>query len=320
MAFNIFYNVPKTPEDALSYGIRAKLPIKRGCPNLHPVFILNESDSWNCRLCGADQKYNIPFKRGVVIPFQTNLPDNRNINPENLVFGVKDTLNQTNFLIQIELQDETGTTIFDLADLFCSEYNVAYTENLGSFQTWFVNTALFPVSLTCWRLKISYYKLDQISNTQILEREIFTEYFSEIIDCSKNYVDVVSSYGFTDCIGLFYGEFNNFLGTSNLPYYNYILLEGEKEFIGSDSQIESQADSGKVLRKEKVDNYQIKGGLVAPFYAKMLDITLNGSSVFVEEVEYINFSFGKNNDSSKMWVIDITFQKTCNLDNLNCSL
>ena len=128
MGFIIQYPVPKVPQSALTYAYRAKLPIRRTCPILPPVFILNESDGWGCNLCGADQNYKIPYKRGNVFPFQTTFADNRNDAPENLVFGFKDTLNQTNFWVQVEVLDESGNVVFDLVDLFCDDYYAYYVQ------------------------------------------------------------------------------------------------------------------------------------------------------------------------------------------------
>ena len=320
MGFIIQYPVPKVPQSALTYAYRAKLPIRRTCPILPPVFILNESDGWGCNLCGADQNYKIPFQRGNVLPFQTTFADNRNDTPENLVFGFKDTLNQTNFWVQVEVLDESGNVVFDLVDLFCDDYYVAHSENIGSVQTWFLNTAFLPVSLKCWRLRVTYYKFNQITLVQEVERVIFTEYFEEVIDCNKEFSAFSSTYDDADCNGAIYSQFSNFLGTNNPAYYNFLLVEGQVEFVGSSTNVESEADTGKILRREKVDNFQLLGTLVAPFYAKMLDVVTNGNTILVDGVEYKNFSFGKNNDASRNWVLQLTFEQSCFLDGRNCDL
>lgn len=320
MGFIIQYPVPKTPQSALTYAYRAKLPIKRPCPIVPPVFILNEGDGWGCNLCGADQNFKIPFRRGDILPFQTTFADNRNDSPENLVFGFKDTLNQTDFWVQVEVLDQDGNVIFDLVDNFTDDYYVAHSDELGSVQTWFLNTAFLPVSLKCWRLKVTYYKWNQITLVQEIERVVFTEYFEQVIDCNKDFVGITSTYDSTDCNGTIYSQFSNFFGTSNPAFYNFLLVEGQVEFVGSETNVESEADTGKILRREKVDNYQLLGTLVAPFYAKMLDVVANGNTVLIDGVQYRNFSFGKNNDASRMWVLSLTFDQTCFLDGRDCSL
>mgnify|MGYP000616033431 CR=1 FL=1 len=321
MAFTINYVVPKTPQNALSYAYRQKLPIKRPCPLVPPVFLLNESDGWGCNLCGADQNFKTPYKRGNVLPFQTNFADNRNASPENIVFGIKDTLTAASgFYVQIEVLDEVGGVVFDLADLFCDDYYVAHSDEFGSVQTWFLNTAFLPISLKCWRLRVTYYKFNQITASVEVERVIFTEYFEEVIDCNKEFVGIVSTYDDVDCNGNIYSQFSNFLGTSNPAFYNFLLVEGQEEFVGSSTTVETEADSGKILRREKIDNYQINGTLVAPYYAKMLDTAVNGNTVLVDGVQYQNFSFGKNNEANKMWFIQLTFEQTCTLDGRNCSI
>lgn len=319
--FNIIYTVPKVPQSALTYAYRAKLPIRRTCPILPPVFILNEGDGWACNLCGADQNYKIPYKRGNIIPFQTTFADNRNAQPDVLVYGFKDTFNQTDYFVQVEVLDQDGNVVFDLVDLFCDDYYVAHSDEFGSVQTWFLNTSYLPVSLKCWRLKVSFYKWNQISLVQELERVIFTEYFEEVIDCNKEFVAITSTYDSVDCNGSIYSQFSNFLGTTTNPaFYNFLLVEGQAEFIGSETNVESEADTGKILKREKVDNFQLNGTLVAPFYAKMLDTVVSGNTVLIDDIEYKNFSFGKNNDSSRNWVLSLTFNQSCFLDGRDCNL
>jgi hypothetical protein len=320
MAFVIQYPVVKTPQSALTYGYRAKLPIKRPCPILPPVFVLNEGDSWGCILCGADQNFKIPYRRGDVFPFQTTFADNRNDAPENLVFGFKDIPNPTNYFVQVEVLDENGAVVFSDVDLFCDDYYVAHSNDFGSVQTWFLNSAFLPVSLKCWRLRVTYYRFNQISLIQEVERVIFSEYFEEIPDCNKSFVGISSTYDSVDCNGNIYSQFSNFLGTNNPAFYNFILLEGEVEFTESSVSVESEADSGKVLRREKIDNYRINSTIVAPFFAKMLDVVVNGNNVLVDNIQYRNFSFGKNNQANRMWFIQLTFEQICFLDGRNCSI
>jgi hypothetical protein len=315
---NITYPVPYVAETALTYSYRQKLPIKRPCPLISPNFLLNESDSWNCNLCGADKPFFMPFQRGDIIPFQTNFADTFNTNPEVINYGFKDSLS-ADWYVMIELQDENGAILSSFIDTFCSEYNVAFSDLYGSVQTWFLNTALFPISLTCFRLKVTYYTFNQVTLLKEIERVIFTEYYRKIIDCEK-YIGISSIYDTIDCYGNIYSQFENYLGTSNSTYYNFVRIEGEVEFMGNNENIEVETDRGIILRKEIISEYQVKGGIIAPYFARLIDSAIRGKNVTISGISYDTFSFGKNNDSSREWLVFLTMQNSCTIDNRNCTL
>lgn len=321
MSLLIVYPVPKVPESAQTYSFRLKLPLRRDCPLLDPIFILNEGDSWNCNLCGADKPFFVPFFTGDFIPFQTSFPDNFNTDPSIINAGFKDSANNSpgDYYVIVELQDESGATVSDLIDTFSDEYYVAYSDEFGSVQTWFLNTAILPMSLKCWRLKVTYYKYNQITMMPEIERVIFTEYFRLVENCD-DYVTITSSYSKVDCYGNIYATFDNFFGTSNPSYYSFARLEGEVLYLGSSQDVQTETDRGQILRRDIIRNYQLKGGIVAPFYGEIIDKTVNGDTVIIGNEEYENFSFGKNNEESREWVIDMTMNRTCELDSRNCSL
>lgn len=314
----LIYPIVYTPEDGKTFSIRSKIPIKRECPTLAPPFILNENDSWNCNLCGADKPFFIPFQTGDVMPLQTNFADGYNSNPGIINYGIKDSI-ALDWYVMIELQDESGVTISSDADFFCSEYWVAFSEIYGSAQTWFLNTALLPVNLDCFRLKITYYYFDQVTLTKEIERVIFTEYYRKIKDC-ETYSAIHSVYSTTDCYNNVYITFTNFLGTSNTAFYSFVRLEGEHEMIGDNVNVVTETDRNVILRREIIDEYRFKGGIVAPFFALMIKRAIRGKTVYLNGVNYQNFTISKNNDASREWVIDMNFNTTCTKDDRNCNL
>lgn len=313
---NILYPITYTPEETLTYAYRAAMPMRLDCPVFAGGLLLNESDSWNCNLCGSDKPFFEPFVRGDVLPFQTRFTDNYNVDPSILIGGIKSSLG-AEFYVMIELQEENGTTITDLADDFCESYYVGYDVNLGSFQTWFVNTALFPLNMKCFRLKITYYKIDQITLLKTIERVVFTEYYKEV-ECNQETVLIQSSYSSFDCFNNYYGTLTNTLGSLPIPYYNSMRLFGEVEQIG-ETESTTENDKGTVISKEIISNYQVVSGLYAPYYARKLSQAVRGNRVTVDNVVYKNFNFDKNNDGSKMWAIDLTFDKQCEIDNRQCN-
>lgn len=315
----IIYPVPLALEDAKTYSYRQKVPIRRACPVVAPPFALNESDTWNCNLCGADMPFFIPFLRGDIIPLQTNFADNFNTDPENPTYGIRST-GAADWYVMIELQDSTGSTISSQVDTFADVHYVAYSQKWGAVQTWFVNTGYFPTTLKCWRLKITYYYYDQISASKQIERVLYSEYYKEFTNCGPTIV-IESTYEGADCYGNIYDTFAETTGVGGInPYYNSIRIEGEIEFTGNDENADITTDYGKVLRRTITSNYRINSGIVAPFFARMLDRVVRGSVVTINGEQYKNFTFEKNNDASRMWVVDLQFTKDCILDNRGCNL
>lgn len=315
----IIYPVPQVPEDARSYSYRAPMPIRRACPIVAPPFLLNEGDAWNCTLCGADQEFFIPYLYGDILPFQTNFADNYNTNPAVLNAGIKTTVS-ADWYVVIELQDGSGTTISDLADTFCSTYYVAYSEQYGSVQNFFVNTGLFPLGLKCWRLKITYLKVNQITSLVETERVIYTEYHKEANECSS-YVAIQSVYDTVDCSGNIYTLLENSLGVdTTTTYYNFLRFEGSVEFIGRSSEVTIETDRNKVIQQQLTKIFNVGAALIAPYFADMLHRVVSGSTVTVDGTEYKNFTFDKNNDASRMWVALLQFEEVCRVDNRGCNL
>jgi len=315
----IVYTVPMTAEDAKTYSYRAAVPIRRACPVVAPPFALSEADTWNCNLCGADMPFFAPFLRGDIMPLQTNFADAFNTDPTNPTYGFKTTI-ATDFYVMVELQDANGATISSLIDTFADTYYVGYSEKWGSVQTFFINTGYFPVGLKCFRLKITYYKFDQISSAKVIERVLYSEYYREYTNCGPTIL-IESTYQGMDCYGNIYDLFAVSVGagTTN-AYYNSIRIEGEIEFTGNDESADIATDLGKVVRRTILSNYRINSGIAAPYFARMLDRVVRGSTVTINGEQYKNFVFEKNNDQSRMWVIDLTFEKECRLDNRGCNL
>ena len=319
MAINIIYPVVYVPQEALTYSFRQKLPIRINCATNQPPFLLNEGDSWNCNLCGADKPFFIPFLIGDIIPLQTQYPDNYNTDPAIINFGFKDTL-AADWYVEVELQDANGATISSFIDVFCTDYWVSHSADVGSLQTWFINTALLPSFLECFRLKITYYFFNQITALKEVERVIYTEYYQKVKDCER-YSVITSDYDTSDCYGGIYTSPLNYLGTSNIAYYNFIRLEGENERQGNEENIEVETDRGVILRRQIIENWNFKGGIIAPFFADMIERTLRGKNVYVNFKKFSNFSFAKNNDASREWVVNITMQNDeCKIDSRNCNL
>lgn len=313
----IIYPVSYIAADARSYSFRAQLPIKYECPIIPPGFNSDANSLWNCNRCGSAREFYQPYERGDVIPFQTTFDDNYNNPIDTLTAGIRGLISSVNYYVEIELLDGDGVLISNIADDFCSDYWVGYDAEIGSIQTWFLNTGLLPSNLKCFSLKINYYKIDQTSGLSVLERVIYTEQFRENDTC-RTTVAIQSSYANTDCDGLFYGFVPNYLGTNNPAYYNFIRLFGSVDYIGETEETETN-DRGTILRQTIVENYKIISGLVPEYYTRRISKTVRGNAIFVDNIEYKNFSFPDKPDEHRMFEMDLSFDKECRIDNRKCN-
>lgn len=314
----INYPITYVPEISRTYSFRQPVPIRYACPVLPPNFMQSETDAWNCNLCGSDIPFYIPYVQGDVIPFQTQYTDLYNQPNSVLVAGFL-TSESTSHYIAVSLYDCCGNLITDLIDEFSDSYHVGQSISTGSIQTWFVNTGLFPNDLDCFRLKIEYYKLNPDTLEPELDRTLWTEYYKAIEDCG-NLIDtslIYSTYSNYDCNGNFYGTLTNYLGSNNTPFYNSLRIFGTVEFFG-DTEAVVENDRNVVISKDITENYGIISAAVPPFYIKLLQQAVRGNYVTVDGVQYQNFRYDSKPEDNRMFLLDLTFDKKCRIDNKQC--
>lgn len=314
----ITYPITYVPQVSRTYSFRQPVPIRYVCPVLPPNFMQNETDAWNCNLCGSDIPFYIPYVQGDIIPFQTQYTDNYNQPNSVLVAGFL-TSESTSHYIAVSLYDCCGNLITDLIDEFSDSYHVGQSLATGSIQTWFVNTGLLPNDLDCFRLKIEYYKLNPDTLEPELDRTLWTEYYKAIPDCG-NLIDtslIYSTYANYDCNGNFYGTLTNYLGSNNTPFYNSLRVYGTVEFFG-DTEAVIENDRNVVISKDITENYGIISAAVPPFYIKLLQQAVRGNYVTVDGVQYQNFRYDSKPEDNRMFLLDLTFDKKCRIDNKQC--
>jgi hypothetical protein len=313
----IQYPVTYTNELSFTNTIRARVPIRYPCPDLPPNFIFNESESWNCNLCGSDLPFFTPYVSGDIIPFQTRFVDEYNQPSSILTSGFRTSLGGSYF-VMVEVIDCCDNIITKNIDDFCDEWYVGHSDETGSVQTFFVNTGL--ISVDCFKLRITFRKIDPTSGLPVDDRIIFTEYYKEIPACGfTESVLIESTYSQFDCDGLFYGQLRNTFGVGNSPYYNSIRLFGNVEFIG-DSESVTENDRNVVISKQITKNYKIISGVYPPYYVQKLAQTVRGFNVSVDGNVYQNFAYDQKPDDSRMFGIDLTFDDICRIDNRRCDI
>lgn len=308
------YPITYVPEISRTYAFRQPVPIRYACPILPGNFMLSETDAWNCNLCGSDMPFYIPYVQGDVIPFQTQYADNYNLPNDILVSGF-DTTSSAGYIV-VNLYDCCGTLISSYLDEFSDSYHIGQSLATGSIQTWFVNTGLFPSDLDCFRLKIEYYK-NQTSPE--LERTIWTEYYKRVEGCGNlnNTSLIYSTYANYDCVGNYYGTLTNYLGSNNTPFYNSLRIFGNVEFFG-DTEAIVENDRNVVISKDITENYGIISGAVPPFYIKLLQQAVRGNYVTVDNQAYQNYRYDSKPEDNRMFLLDLTFDKKCRIDNKQC--
>jgi hypothetical protein len=278
----------------------------------------NFNDAWNCNLCGSDLPFYIPYVEGDIIPFQTQVTDNYNQPNSVLVAGFQ-TSTSTSHYVVVSLYDCCGNLVSDFIDDFSDSYHVGQSLSTGSIQTWFVNTGLFQADLDCFRLYIDYYKINQITLEPELDKRLYTEYYKKIEGCGSlnDTALIYSTYANYDCNGNFYGTLTNYLGSNNTPFYNSLRIFGIVEFFG-DTEAITENDRNVVISKDITENYGIISGAVPPFYIKLLQQAVRGNIVTVDGVQYQNFRYDSKPDDNRMFLLDLTFDKRCRLDNKQC--
>jgi hypothetical protein len=269
-------------------------------------------------LCGSDLPFYIPYVEGDIIPFQTQVTDNYNQPNSVLVAGFQ-TSTSTSHYVVVSLYDCCGNLVSEFIDDFSDSYHVGQSLATGSIQTWFVNTGLFPADLDCFRLYIEYYKINQITLEPELDKRLYTEYYKKIEGCGNlNDTSLIySTYANYDCNGNFYGTLTNYLGSNNTPFYNSLRIFGTVEFFG-DTEAITENDRNVVISKDITENYGIISGAVPPFYIKLLQQAVRGNYVTVDAVQYQNFRYDSKPEDNRMFLLDLSFDKRCRLDNKQC--
>jgi hypothetical protein len=323
--------VPYAPATELSYYRDVPLPIIADCPEYPaPLFVSSLADTWNCNK-GCDKSYFQLYKRGDIIPLQIALPDQKNTNVQIPTVGWRTTdLVNTNWYIKAELFTELDcvTPVFTLVEQFCKDWWVTYSDRFGSLQTLFIDTSLLPINQNWFRLKIT-----TVDAAGIEKITIWSELFKEVT-CEPT-VLLESSYNSVDCLKRHYGaprfvfDTTVHIAVANggnppnyqaLAFYNSLRFNGsiDLEDMGAEQKLN---DLNRVLSQKEIDNFLIRiGDLLPPYAAILLNNLVRGTSVFIDNVEYVNFgNITRNLESGRMFLPKITCQQICNINNISCT-
>jgi hypothetical protein len=330
MGVTLIYPVPyiTTVED--SFASLLQLPTIVTCPQFDvPPFIGNlQSNGWNCNRCGSDDRYFNLFKRGDIIPFQTWGGDAANPDPLNPSIGFLDSgsgaVAGTDYYIKLEVYDWDCTTVlFDLADSVCSDYWVAFSDNIGPIQTFFLDTSTLAIAQQVFRVKITTYLASGLLNT-----EIWSEPFA-LAECDYPYTFLMQGFqAVEDCLRHQYITPDNALGgvgslSTPTDYYTSWRFAGEVLNVGATQEKELN-DNDKVISNKVRTNYQLAFRKIPPYTAEILSAIITSNRVLIDDgngfEEYEEFSdITKNIEGgTRMFLPRLDCVQICDVDGFSC--
>jgi hypothetical protein len=271
---------------------------------------LNEGDGYNCNLCASDNPFYIPYKEGDSLGFRLNLPDEYNLDPSNIIAGWKDTTAADWYVIAELIDADGGAVISDLIDTFSDLYSVGYSDQYGSVQDFTVNTNLFPLGLTCFKIRLTYRVAGEPDIVY------YTEPFKQLEEDECIETTQIAG-GPTICSAATSVVFDNYLGTTNkVPILAY-RLKATPVFTGCDVE-ETETDRGVVIRRKQIENYEVNAGVVPAYFAKLI-CGLIASGGKIDGESFVNFGgISKEADAGEAFVLSFTYSRTCEIDLYKC--
>jgi len=205
-------------------------------------------------------------------------------------------------------------------------------------QTLFIDTAMLPVNLTSWYVRISV-RDASAAGVFTVEASIVSEPYCLANSC-KNNVLVKSEYLTTDCenrdyrtpepalfgqaqvLKYVHTPFNasNPLGYAATAFYISERYGGSVAADSFDAEKERD-DLDNVRRFTRIETYRlIINEMLPPYAAKMLAIALQGSSFTVDNEQYYEAtSVSKNVLDGLAFLPNIELTKRCQINNNSCT-
>jgi hypothetical protein len=330
MATTIIFPVVYTSTIEPSFGRSLDMVPLVGCPifDQPPWIGPSLGDGWNCNRCSSDGLFYNLWEENDIIPFQIVAGDPANVNPTMPTIGFFDSgsgaVAGTDYYVKIELLDsDCVTVIFDMADSFCSDYWVSFSGKVGPYQTFFVDTSLFPVNQNIWRLRMTTY-LPSGAVASVTYTEIFKK-----VRCELNML-MQSSHAINDCLDHQYGVPTNFVGPSTPPagsptaFFMRWRFAGELIHTGFVNERETN-DNDDVLSIKKRKTFDAIFRKMPPYAATILDTITSVSDVQIDADGNGFQTYQEATDVSKrieggtrMFKPRITVTQICEIDEFDC--
>lgn len=196
------FNLPITYTAATynSHASFAAVPKRIRCSNLQQIgFARSLSQLHNCYPCNKPY-YNV-YQPGDILPFQFHLKDVRTSieDPTNPIVGWHQTGDLDifySFKAALYDNENCDTPLYDLVDEFTSDYWTGFSSLVGSIQTLFVDTGLFP-NLKGFTLRVASVKM--VEGVLVEDTVLWSEPFEVINPCISS-LFVHSNYANTDML------------------------------------------------------------------------------------------------------------------------
>jgi hypothetical protein len=298
-----------------SHASYETMPTRARCSNIEQIgFARSLSLLHNCFSC--NRPYYNYYKVGDIIPFQFHMKDVRSTvdDPTNPIVGWHQTGDLDIFYAfkaALYSNEDCETPIFDLVDKFTSDYWTGFSNLVGSIQTLFVDTGLFP-SLKGFTLRVSSVRM--VSSVLEEETVLWSEPFVVIPECIPN-VLVYSHYANIDTLNNDHRtpEPPNIVAIKQpvqipsglTPYYNSRRYKATIMYIG-DAPEKDKNENGRLLETRLANLWEFRGSRIAAYAAKEFSNIINGYSVKIDYIQNgilktteFDFTSGTNHGDGK---------------------
>lgn len=138
----------------------------------------------------------------------------------------------------------------------------------------------------------------------------YVEPLRRMLSCEGT-VEVSSTFTGFDCDGKYYGKMSAYLGTSSVLYSNVRRVKASFEVIAYPILTVKTDDQEKVLSTQKRKRCQFRTWPITEDEANTIATIFTGKDITLdaEVFDAPNGDVPKNNDDSKMWLIDINLER-----------
>lgn len=330
----IVFPVTYAPATEVSFNRLLQVPPIVTCPvfDQAPWIGPNLEQGWNCQRCGSDAFFLNVYREGDIIPFQIAAGDPANTDPINPTIGFKDTgtgaVAGTDFYVRLELYDSDCITVLsDDADDFCFDYWVAFSDKIGPYQVFYVDTSL-PIFGTTLH-EMFRFKLSTYNSIGSLITETWTEVFKRE-ECLTT-IRMQSQHNNSDCLNHDYKlPETAIVGPSSpptgspTPFFMAWRWRGDIVEVGTlDERVEN--DNNDLLSTKQRKQFQLIFRNVPPYSKHIFDAIKSVSDVQIQrnsDAFRVYQEIGdvtKNIESgNRMFKIVTTAVQICNVNEFKC--
>jgi hypothetical protein len=286
-------------------------PVFQSFPNhpFHdrPIIVSNFDTNYNCTKCKNTPEFTIPILEGDDVTMFFKFQDFYSFDS-----GQYTPWNPNAEIIHIKAVGADGSSVLNMDVLPTSWWDIQYSykEGYGSYQI----------------ITISHYALNAIKgelgncfsfcfNIDVSGEEIevyFTELY-KFITCETETHVLEGEFGNYDCMNVYYGMPTNYFsrnGNSAKAYKNKVRIISSFKEVGYNME-KTMNDNELVVQTKKSGIWKLQGGLVAPYFARIISEIMNAKTIYVDSNEYLfkENTIQKSIDYNDAWKIELKLQE-----------